>query len=366
MCLACSVFELEDDNIGQGLLKKMDFKMAGVPHYKKLNMSPMEVLNAILNNWFEAPMLMKCFLVQVLLPKHKHFQTETLMTTLKENSKWISQIKNFLQRNQFQKGYQRNLEPLWNSPHLLKDTSSGKHLRQNLSIRLTVIKISLIRTARKGGGKKWVQYPKMLSSKEYTNYIKDQFKRDTTITYMKETLLHSKVVGAKGIPVNPPYSISYDSLTYDIGLIEKQVHFIKARHYNAYLLVPRLVYHFSIKLKNDVIHNCLGQDDEVKVIHFLTRYGYATRANPYCTIHGAYEKYTNMHNVTYINNCDDWNRIIPVTMFLVLMLFNACFMYQPRTDTNLLITALNRFDYKMSLTDDTIMNSLGKFFSRIK
>jgi hypothetical protein len=33
-----------------------------------------------------------------------------------------------------------------------------------------------------------------------------------------------------------------------------------------------------------------------------------------------------LHNATYINNCDDMNRIIPITMFLV-MLFNACFMY---------------------------------------
>jgi hypothetical protein len=71
-------------------------------------------------------------------------------------------------------------------------------------------------------------------------------------------------------------------------------------------------------------------------------------------------KYTNMQNMTYINDCDDWNRIILVTMFLV-MLFNACFMYQPKADTNLLITALNRFDYGMSLTNDIFMNTLSKF-----
>jgi hypothetical protein len=102
-------------------------------------------------------------------------------------------------------------------------------------------------------------------------------------------------------------------------------------------------------INNDVIHNPLGQIEEVKLIPFLTRYGYATRANPYCKIHGAYGKYTNMQNVTYINNCDNWNRIIPMTMFLV-MLFNAYFVYQPKADTNLLITALNRFDYSMNLT----------------
>ncbi len=165
--------------------------------------------------------------------------------------------------------------------------------------------------------------------------------------------------------VFPPYGITYESLTYNVGLLEKQVCLIDVRHYNAYLLVPRLVYHLSTKLKNDVIHNCIGQMEEVKLIKFLTRYGYATRANPYCKVYGAYGKYTNMQNMTYINNCDNRIRIIPVTMFLV-MLFNACFMYQLKVDTNLLITALNRFDFGMNLTNDTFMNTLSKFFPGIK
>jgi hypothetical protein len=116
---------------------------------------------------------------------------------------------------------------------------------------------------------------------------------------------------------------------------------------------------------NDTIHNCLGKNEEGKVIQLITRFGYATRANPYCRIRGAYGKYTIMHTATYINNCDDWKRITLVTMFLV-MLFNACFMYQGYTNTNLLITALNKFDYRMTLMDDTLMNTLIKSFAHIK
>jgi hypothetical protein len=144
-------------------------------------------------------------------------------------------------------------------------------------------------------------------------------------------------------------------------MLDRQVQLIDVRHYNAYLLVPRLVYHLYTKLKNNTIHNRIGQAEDIKLIRFLTGYGYATRAAPFCKLHGAYGKYTNMQNVNYINNCNDWNRIIPVTVFLV-MLFNACFMYQPKTDTNLLITALNRFDYGMNLTDDTFMSKLSKLF----
>jgi hypothetical protein len=144
-------------------------------------------------------------------------------------------------------------------------------------------------------------------------------------------------------------------------VVIRQERLIDIQHYNACLLVPRLVYHFSTKLKNVAIHNCIGQTDKVKLICFLTRYGYATRAAPFCNLHGAYGKYTNMQNLNYINNCKDWNRTIPVTVFLV-MLFNACFMYQPKANTNLLITALNGFDYGKNLTNETFRATLSKLF----
>jgi hypothetical protein len=49
------------------------------------------------------------------------------------------------------------------------------------------------------------------------------------------------VVGTKGDHSLPPHGISFENITSDVGLIEKQVHCIDARHYNAYLIVPRLV-----------------------------------------------------------------------------------------------------------------------------
>jgi hypothetical protein len=150
-----------------------------------------------------------------------------------------------------------------------------------------------------------------------------------------------------------------------VGTIDKKMQKIDVWHYNAYLLVPRLVYTLSTKLKKEAMHNCIGKSNELKLIKFLTRYGYATRAAPFCKLHGANARYTsNINNVNYINNCNDWNRIIPVTVVLV-MLFNACLMYQPNEPNegrNLLITALNGFDFGMSLDDDTFMNTLSKCF----
>jgi hypothetical protein len=126
--------------------------------------------------------------------------------------------------------------------------------------------------------------------------------------------------------------------------------------------VPRLVYTLSTKLKKEAIQNRIGKPNEVKLIKFLTRYGYATRAAPCCKLHDAYGTYTNMTNVAYVNNCEGWNRIIPVTVFLV-MLFNACFMYQPKANTNLLIQAFDGFDYNMKLNDETFMTTMSESFN---
>jgi hypothetical protein len=206
------------------------------------------------------------------------------------------------------------------------------------------------------------QYPGLLASDEYTNNIKDPFDKDKTSTYLRVTLPRcKKVSGAKGEHSFPPYGFTYKSLKYDVGMLDRQVQLIDVRHYIAYLLVPRLVYHLSTKLKNDAIHNRTGQAEEIKLICFLTRYGYATRASPFCKLHGAYGKYTNMQTVNYINNYNNWNRIIPVTVFLV-MLFNVFFIYQPKADTNLLITTLSGLDYGMSLTNDTFMSTLSELF----
>ncbi len=123
----------------------------------------------------------------------------------------------------------------------------------------------------KQGKQGYMQYPNLLASDDYTNYIKDPFNKDKTLRYFGVTLPCYRVPGTKGDCSYPPYGTTYKSLTYDVSMLERQVRLIDVRHYNAYLLVSRLVYHLSTKLKNDAIHNRIGQAEEVKLIHFLTR-----------------------------------------------------------------------------------------------
>jgi hypothetical protein len=82
------------------------------------------------------------------------------------------------------------------------------------------------------------------------------------------------------------------------------------------------------------------------------------KKTPYLKIHEAYSKYVDM-TATYINGYTGKEQIIPVTMFLV-MLYNACFMYQSNKRSNLLITALDTFNLGASVDHEKFMNTLSE------
>ncbi len=72
-----------------------------------------------------------------------------------------------------------------------------------------------------------------------------------------------------------------------------------------------------------------------------------------------------MTDPTYINGCTGKYQIIPVTMFLV-MLYNACFMFQKDKETNMLTTALDTLDLGADINHEKFMNTLSesKFFKK--
>ena len=80
---------------------------------------------------------------------------------------------------------------------------------------------------------------------------------------------------------------------------------------------------------------------------------------PYFKIHGAYSKYVEM-TAQYINGCTGDTQIIPVTMFLV-MLYNACFMFQINKKPNMLITAVDMFDLRVNIDHELFVNTLSKY-----
>jgi hypothetical protein len=121
----------------------------------------------------------------------------------------------------------------------------------------------------------------------------------------------------------------------------------------------------SSKTKSIRVNKLFGSAFEVNVINFIARYGNYTRKSLYVRIHGALSKYIEMTDPTFINGCTGKYQIIPVTMFLV-MLYNACFIFQKDKDTNMLITALDTLVLGADVDHEKFMNTLSesKFFEK--
>jgi len=357
LCLTCSCFDLKNNTLQKDTLRKKHFQE--VSHYKKPNDNPADVLNQIFNNEFPAKMLTQTFPVQVLYPSNDTCEIQPLFKTLVENSNWISTNK----RSSAEKQISTRLSEALQKNMTLSDKDDRDIFRPKLIDKFryqTDCTPEKFQQKLKKDHEDWVEFPEMLKYDVYLDYIKDPFNDNTTRAYLEETSPPSKGQQKMKPTKFPPYGIHWENLTSDVGPIEKGgLRCIDVRHYNAYLIIPQIVYHLSSKLRNEPLHKRLGQAHELQMIRFLTRYGYATRASPYLKIHGAYAKYTDIKKADYINACDGWNRIVPVTLFLVT-LFNASFMYHENCKDNLLIMALDGFDIGKSLSDDTFMNTLSK------
>jgi hypothetical protein len=97
----------------------------------------------------------------------------------------------------------------------------------------------------------------------------------------------------------------------------------------------------------------------VGIVNFIARLGNYMRKAPYLKIHGEYSKYVEM-TVQYINGCTGEVQTIPVTMFLV-MLYNACSMYQSDKKSNMLITTLDTFDLGANVDHELFINTLSEY-----
>ncbi len=57
----------------------------------------------------------------------------------------------------------------------------------------------------------------------------------------------------------------------------------------------REVYLLSTKLQKFILNDQLGENQEMNLINFITRFGYGMRRGPHVTLHGAYSQYTSLN-----------------------------------------------------------------------
>ena len=112
-------------------------------------------------------------------------------------------------------------------------------------------------------------------------------------------------------------------------------------------------------MKNIRINELYGNQFKVGMINYIFCYGPYTRLEPFVKLHGAFSNYFEMTEVSYINECTGEFQIIPVTMFLVT-LYNACWMFQRKRDSNKLIFVLDTFDLGDAVKHVKFMKTLSE------
>jgi hypothetical protein len=355
LALLCTKFDYEN-KILPGSLSIQDFKDAKIPHFVDHNISPTEQIKKIMNGNETSKMLQNPFTVEVYIPKGRQGDILQLMDSMRKQSEMISESKTRAANKTISR-----LLSIWLVDTL---THSKPKQRNNSDRRPTMTHIFTYQspTGAEADTKKThihdqsvYQYPNFLRCENWDTFIKDPFNISNREKFIK-FISPDEGTKCRNKKNQPPYSIFWQSLTSDVGPVERKSRKIDVRHVNGYLIIPGIVYLLSTKLQKAVLNDRLGEELEMNLIHYITRFGYGMRRGPHVTLHGAYSRYTTLNYTKYIQGClDNVNRIIPVTIF-TMMLYNACFTYQKDKSTNLLISALEKFDYAATIDDDTFMS----------
>ena len=112
----------------------------------------------------------------------------------------------------------------------------------------------------KGQQNDWVVYgyPECLRGSAWEGYVGNPFDLTARKDFIK-TISFPCMDSTKETIMTPPYGITFDSVTTDVGTIKTGgMRKIDARHYNGYLLIPGLVYHMLSKIKNIRINELYG------------------------------------------------------------------------------------------------------------
>jgi hypothetical protein len=142
-------------------------------------MSPIEALNEILNESFDAPMLMNPFSVQLLLPAHKKLQIGALMNTLKEySSMWISTNKKLSAEKPISKRLADELTMIMEFSTPVQRNKYRPIPEEQFKYHSDGDKNKFEKLCSKQSEQSYAQYPGLLASDDYTNYINDPFNKD--------------------------------------------------------------------------------------------------------------------------------------------------------------------------------------------
>ena len=378
--LVCSKFNHFTNDLLPGSLTLDDFRNEGVLiSFKDPGITVEEHLDMIMTKAIEAPMFHNEFNLTAYIPKTQGVEKDAtkLIEAAKMYSGWISKFKLASATRTLSNNIARWLEQTLT--HSTKETRNNPNYRPKVDAEKASLWTPQNETKPNDFQKDMKKFqkdndktdknddavcygcPSCITSDVWDAYIKNPFDPVARKAWVKSISLPC-TDEKKNTEMTPPYGITYESVTTDIGTFGNRngPRKVDARMYNGYLIIPGIVYHLLSKIKTKSIETLLGNDYEVKVINFIARYGNYTRKTPHVTIHGAYSRYVEMTDPIYVNASTGDNQVIPVTLFLVL-LYNACFMFQENKDTNLLIRALDTFDLGADVGPDKFVTTFSEY-----
>ena len=175
MCLTCSSFYFGNNNIIHESMQRRHFKKAQVPHYKRPLLSPIQVLNSILNGDFDASMLMKSFPVQILVLSKDKLNISTITTTLKAASMWISTNKKLSADKSISKWLAEELTKIMDFSKPTDRNKFRPDCRELFFYQSDLDKTKFEKACLKSSESGCTGYSTLIDCEEFKNYINNPF-----------------------------------------------------------------------------------------------------------------------------------------------------------------------------------------------
>jgi hypothetical protein len=117
--------------------------------------------------------------------------------------------------------------------------------------------------------------------------------------------------------------------------------------------------------KNKPLRSMVNNKDYARIISYICRFPYLTKAVTNNKVHPALNLYSPSSSAEFkkdflINSLSGNDRVVPVTIFL-LSIYNAYMLDHRDKTTNLLIPTLQRFDMIQKVSDSTFIDTLSEY-----
>jgi hypothetical protein len=132
-------------------------------------------------------------------------------------------------------------------------------------------------------------YPLCFTGEAWDAYAKNPYNLSTRKMFLNTIFLNC-IDKKKDTKMMPPYALALENVTMDVGPVSSHgQRKIDARHYNGFLLTPRIVYHMTSKIQKSCLKDRYRNLFKVGIINFITHFGNYMHKTLYLKIHGVYK-----------------------------------------------------------------------------